>query len=102
MTGGGAELRTNKPDVVEKYNVGGRPIAVISKRRAQRGALSAITTQKTILARQHPVEDETNVEVIFKTLPRAKAAVAKPSSRRIAIRDGIAMAVDELQIELRV
>ena len=79
------------PDVVED-GVGGRPTSAISRRRVQRGALSVITTQRTISTRQHPVVDETDPEVTFKTLSRAKAAAAKPSSRTTATRGGIAMA----------
>ena len=36
--------------------------------------------------RQHPVEDKADPKVTFKTLPRATAAVAKPSSRTTATR----------------
>ena len=38
------------------------------------------------------VENKTDPEVTFKTLPGATAAVAKPSSRTTATRGGIAMA----------
>ena len=54
--------------------------------------LSVITTQRTISTGQHPVEDETDPEVTFKTLPGVTTDVVKPSSRRTAIRGGIAMA----------
>ena len=60
-------------------------------RRVQRGALSVVTTQRTISTRQHPVEGETYPAVTFKTLPRATAAAAKPWSRTTATRGGIAM-----------
>ena len=68
------------------------PTSVISKKRVQRGALSIITTPMTISTRQHPVEDEMDPEVTFKTLLRATAAVAKPWTRTTATRGGIAMA----------
>ena len=48
MTDGGAELRKNEPDVVEEYDVGGRPTCVISKKIVQLGAMSAITAQRAI------------------------------------------------------
>ena len=77
--------RTEEPDVVED-GVHGRPKSVISRIRVQRGALSVIITQRTISTRQHPVEDEIDPEVTFKTLSKATAGVAKPSSRTIATR----------------
>ena len=79
-----AGQRTEEPDVVED-GVDDRQTSVISRRRAQREAMSVITTQGTISTRQHPVKDETNPEVTFKTLSGAAAAVAKPSSRTTAI-----------------
>ena len=84
-----AGQRTEEPDVVEN-GVDGRPTSVISRRRVQREALSIITIQRTISTRQHPVEDETDPKVTFKTLPRATVAVAKPWSRTTATRGGIA------------
>ena len=91
MTDVGAELGIEEPDVVEN-GVGGRPTSVVRKRRVQRGALSVVTTQRMISARQHPVVDETDPEVTFKTLSRATAAVAKQSSRTNVTRGPIAMA----------
>ena len=69
--------RTEEPDVVDD-GIGDRPTSVISKRRVQRGVMSAITTQRTTSTRQHPVEDKTDPKVTFKTLLRAAAAVVKP------------------------
>ena len=88
---GAAEQRTEEPDVVED-GIDGRTTSVISRRRVRRGALSVFTTQRTISTRQHPVEDETDPGVTFKTLQRATAAVAKPWSRTTATRGGIAIA----------
>ena len=76
--------RTKKPDVVEDgIDVSSK--SLISRMGVQRGAMSIITTQRTISMRQHPVEDETDPEVTFKKLTRAAAAVAKPSSRTTAV-----------------
>ena len=75
-----AGRRTEESDVVED-GVCDKSTSVISRRRLQRAAMSVITTERTISTRQHPVEDETDPEVTFKSLPRATAAVAKPSSR---------------------
>ena len=81
-----------EPDVGEN-GINSRPTSVISKKRVQREALSIIITRRTISTRQHPVEDEIDPEVTFKTLPRATtAAVAKPWTRTTATRGGIAMA----------
>ena len=65
MTDVDAELGTEEPDVIED-GVSGRSTSVMTKRRVQRGALSVITTQRTISTRQHPVVDETDPEVTFK------------------------------------
>ena len=88
----GTERRTEEPDVVVDDEIGGRTTSAVTKRRVQRGALSVIATRRTISTRQHPVEDETDPEVAFKTLSRATAAVTKPSSRKTVTRGGIAMA----------
>ena len=72
-----AGQRTEEPDVVDD-GIGDRPTSAISRRRVQRGALSVITTQRTISTRQHPVVDETDPEMTFKTLSRATVVVAKP------------------------
>ena len=69
----------------------------MTKRRVQRGALSVVTTQRTISTLQNPVVDETDPEVTFKTLSRATAAVAKPASRTTATRGGIAMASERVK-----
>ena len=87
-----AGRRTEEPDVVKENDVAGRPTYVISKRRVQLGSVNAITTQRTISTREHLVEDETDPEMTFKTLPRTTAAVALLSSRMSATRDGINMA----------
>ena len=68
-----AEQRTEEPDVVDD-GICDRPTSVISRRRVRRAALSIIITQRTISTRQHPVEDETDPEVTFKTTN----SVAKP------------------------
>ena len=86
----GAELRTEEPNAVED-EIGDGLTSAVTKRRVQQGALSAITAQRTIATRQHPVNDETDPDVTFKTLPRATAVSAKPSSRKTATRGGIVM-----------
>ena len=88
-----AGQRTEELDVVDD-GIGDRPTSAISRRRVQRGALSLITTRRTISTRQHPVpvQDETDPQVTFKTLSRATAAIAKQTSRTTATRGGIAMA----------
>ena len=48
MTDGGAELSTNEPDVVENDEAGGRRTSVVTKGKVQRGAVSVVTTQRTI------------------------------------------------------
>ena len=78
-------------DVVVKDEIGDRTTSAVTK-RVQRGAMSAITTQRTISTQQHPVEDETDPEVTFKTLPKATAVVTIPSSRTNATRGEIAIA----------
>ena len=62
--------------------------------------MSAITTQRTISTRQNPVEDDTDPEVTFKTLPRTTAVVAKHSSRTTVTRGEWPRLPDVLQIGL--
>ena len=85
MTDVRAEQGMEEPDFAED-GVSGRQTSAISRRRVQREALSVITTQRTISMRRHPVVDETDPEMTFKTLSRATAAVVKPSSRTTATR----------------
>ena len=48
----GAELRTSLPDVVVQHEIGDRMTSVVTKGRVQRGAMSIITTQRTISTRR--------------------------------------------------
>ena len=89
-----AERKTAEQDVVVEDKISDRTTSAVTKRRVQRGALSVITTQMTISTRKDPVpvQEETDPEVTFKTLPRTTDVVAKPSSRITVTRGGIAMA----------
>ena len=48
----GAQLRTSESDVVVQDEIGGRMTSVVTKGRVQRGAMSIITTQRTISTRR--------------------------------------------------
>ena len=47
----GAERMTAEPDIVMEDEIGGRTTSAVTKRRVQRGAMSVITSQRTISTR---------------------------------------------------
>ena len=89
MTDGGDELRVNDRDVVENDEAGDRPISVVTKRRVERGSMSAITTQRAISTRQHSVDEEADPEVTFKKTSCCCEAVEQNDCHSLWNTDGV-------------